>query len=325
MNKSERLNDMLRFINGKKSFNLKDLMDNYNISRSTAIRDVQSLELLGMPIYAEHGRNGKYLVLDNRILSPIIFTVDEMYAMYFAMLTLKAYKEKPFEYEISLLEHKFKQALPNQVRDNIEKMKDILQLEITNHSNFNPYLKTLIQGIIDENVYLVSYLKGKETIELTGQFITISSKFGQWYAKIYNMNNQNVQNLRCDKIVSLDVITDEVVGKDVGKVSGYEPLKLEDLLLLLEDHHQQANAITFSVVVTVRGKDLYDKEHYPSMSIEPKGDHYVISGYYNQNEEAFISDYFSRYGTSIVAIDSPVLKIAIQNRLQRMIEHLELI
>jgi len=321
MNKSERLNDMLRFINGKKSFNLKDLMDNYNISRSTAIRDVQSLELLGMPIYTEHGRNGKYLVLDNRILSPIIFTVDEMYAMYFAMMTLQAYKEKPFKYEIRLLEDKFKQALPSQVRDNVEKMKDILQLEITNHSNFNPYLKTIIQGIIDENVYLATYLKGKETIELTGQFITISSKFGQWYAKIYNMDSQNVQNLRCDKIVSLEVVTDEVVGK----VSGYEPLKLEDLLLLLEDHHHQANAITFSVVVTDKGKDIYDKEHYPSMSIQQKDEHYVISGYYNQNEETFISDYFSRYGTSIVAIHPPILKTAIQNRLQFMIEHLGMI
>jgi len=317
MNKSERLNDMLRFINGKKSFNLKDLMDKYTISRSTAIRDVQSLELLGMPIYAEHGRNGKYLVLDNRILSPIIFTVDEMFAIYFAMLTLKVFKEKPFEYEISLLDNKFKQALPSQVRDYVEKMKDVLQLETTNHSNFTPYLKTLIQGIIDENVYRICYLKEKEQIQLTGQFITISSKFGQWYCKMYNWDTQHVQNLRGDKIVSLEVITEEETGE--------EPLKLEDLLLLLENYHQQANAVMFSVVVTDKGKDVYDKEHYPSMSIQKKDDHYIISGYYNQNEEAFISDYFSRYGTSIVGIHPPKLKTSIQNELQRRIEHLGLI
>ena len=44
MNKSERLNDMMIYLNNKSYFNLTDLMEKYNISRSTAIRDVQSLE-----------------------------------------------------------------------------------------------------------------------------------------------------------------------------------------------------------------------------------------------------------------------------------------
>lgn len=310
MNKSERLNNMLQFINNKKTFNLKDLMEKYNISRSTAIRDVQSLELLGMPIYAEQGRNGKYLVLDNRILSPIIFTVDEMYAIYFSMLTLKGYKAKPFEYEISKLEDKFKQVLPSQVKNNIEKMKELISLEITNHSNFNPYLKDLIQGIIDEKIYHVTYLKNKEKIQITGQFIKINSKFGQWYSKIYNVDKQKVQNLRCDKILSLEVIEDK------------NSMKLEYLLSLLENYHKQDNAIQFSVVVTDRGKDLFDKEHYPSMTIQQTDDNYTVSGYYNLDEEDFISDYFLRYGKSIVSISPSTLKTTIQNKLHKIMMHL---
>jgi len=310
MNKSERLNNMLQFINNKKTFNLKDLMEKYNISRSTAIRDVQSLELLGMPIYAEQGRNGKYLVLDNRILSPIIFTVDEMYAIYFSMLTLKGYKAKPFEYEISKLEDKFKQVLPSQVKNNIEKMKELISLEITNHSNFNPYLKDLIQGIIDEKIYHVTYLKNKEKIQITGQFIKINSKFGQWYSKIYNVDKQKVQNLRCDKILSLELIEDK------------NSMKLEYLLSLLENYHKQDNAIQFSVVVTDRGKDLFDKEHYPSMTIQQTDDNYTVSGYYNLDEEDFISDYFLRYGKSIVSISPSTLKTTIQNKLHKIMMHL---
>ncbi|WP_221567771.1 YafY family protein [Alkalihalobacillus sp. TS-13] len=310
MNRSERLNDMLQFINNKKTFNLKDLMEKYNISKSTAIRDVQSLELLGMPIYAEQGRNGKYLVLENRILSPIIFTVDEMYAIYFAMLTLEGYKAKPFEYEISKLEEKFKEVLPIQVKENIEKMKGLISLEITNHSNFNSYLKDIIQGIIDEKNYLVSYMKTKEKIQITGQFIKINSKFGQWYAKFYNMDKQKIQNLRCDKILSLKVVKDR------------SSMRLEYLLSLLETYHKQANAIQFSIVVNDKGKDLYDKEHYPSMSIQKKDEHYVISGYYNLNEEDFISDYFLRFGRSIISIRPYTLKALIQKKLDIIGRHL---
>lgn len=71
MKKTERINDMLIFLNNKKSFNLSDLMERYSISKSTALRDVQSLEQIGMPIYSELGRNGKYEILASSILSPI--------------------------------------------------------------------------------------------------------------------------------------------------------------------------------------------------------------------------------------------------------------
>lgn len=78
MKKSERLNDMMMFLNNKNSFNIKDIMERYHISRSSAIRDIKSLEELGMPIYSKSGRNGSYKILPNRLLSPIVFTIDEV-------------------------------------------------------------------------------------------------------------------------------------------------------------------------------------------------------------------------------------------------------
>ena len=50
-------------------------------------------------IFGETGRNGRYGILKNRLLSPIIFTVDEMYALYFAMLTLNAYESDSFSFK----------------------------------------------------------------------------------------------------------------------------------------------------------------------------------------------------------------------------------
>lgn len=38
-------------------------MQEYGISKSTAIRDIQSLEEIGMPIFSETGRNGRYGIL----------------------------------------------------------------------------------------------------------------------------------------------------------------------------------------------------------------------------------------------------------------------
>ncbi|WP_175074752.1 YafY family protein [Terribacillus sp. AE2B 122] len=310
MRKSERLQDMLQYINEKKQFNLKDLMEKYSTSRSTAIRDVQALEMLGMPIYAEHGRNGKYVVLDNRILSPITFTADELYAIYFAMLTLTGYKETPFEHEINSLEETFQSVLPSGIKDRIKKMKDSVRLDTPSHQNETPYLKEILKGIMEEKVYSISYRK-EESRNMTVQFVTLQAKFGQWYAKVYNTNSNRIQTIRCDKIMQMKESEEK------------QPLELQYLFSLLKTYHHQPGATMFTVEVTERGKDLYDKESYPSMKLEQTDDTYRISGYYNRNEEAFIANYFMRFGKSIISIQPSELRVAIRNKLQSLMIHMD--
>lgn len=310
MHRSERLQDMLQYINEKKQFNLKDLMEEYRISRSTAIRDVQALEMLGMPIYAEHGRNGKYVVLDNRILSPITFTADELYAIYFAMLTLTGYKETPFEQEINSLEETFQSVLPSGIKDRIKKMKDSVRLDTPSHQNETPYLKEILKGIMEEKVYSISYRK-EESRNMTVQFVTLQAKFGQWYAKVYNTNSNRIQTIRCDKIMQMKESEEK------------QPLELQYLFSLLKTYHHQPGATMFTVEVTEHGKDLYDKESYPSMKLEQTDDTYRISGYYNRNEEAFIANYFMRFGKSIISIQPSELRVAIRNKLQSLMIHMD--
>ena len=62
MKKSERINDMMMYLNNKETFNLKDIMEKYSISKNTALRDIRSLEEIGMPIYSFSGRNGRYKI-----------------------------------------------------------------------------------------------------------------------------------------------------------------------------------------------------------------------------------------------------------------------
>lgn len=150
MKKSERLNHMMIYLNDLNYFNLSDLMNKYNISKSTALRDISSLEELGMPIYAEQGRYGRYVILKNRLLSPIIFTIDEVYALYFAMLTLKAYESTPFHLSIEKLNEKFENCLSEEQTKKINKMKKVLKFEASKHNNVSQFLDKILESIINE-------------------------------------------------------------------------------------------------------------------------------------------------------------------------------
>lgn len=73
MKKSERLNQELIFLRDKYSFQLKDLIAEFDISKRTALRDIQELEAMGLAYYTEPGRNGGYRLLNQSNLIPIYF------------------------------------------------------------------------------------------------------------------------------------------------------------------------------------------------------------------------------------------------------------
>lgn len=83
MKKSERIQQELFFVNNHKEFNLTDIMNEFQISRSTALRDLAELEDLGVPLYIENGRYGGYKVLPSSLLPPIYFTEKEILVCFF--------------------------------------------------------------------------------------------------------------------------------------------------------------------------------------------------------------------------------------------------
>ncbi|OTN86396.1 hypothetical protein A5819_003230 [Enterococcus sp. 7E2_DIV0204] len=291
MKKAERINDMILFLADKNSFNLKELMNRYTISKSTALRDVQSLEEIGLPIYSELGRYGKYQLLDTRIIAPGLFTEGEIYALYFALLTLKSYRSTPFNVGVTTLELKYNQVLPTKLQQELLLMNKIISLEQINHSNTSLFLKDIVKGILRETVFTIRYLKNQEQQSMTVQFIQLSSKFGQWYAKIWNMETKKIRVIRCDKI------------QELAETDAFEPRLLEELLKKTATFYQKDPLRSFSIEVDEKGKDIFSKGHYPSMTIEPYQKNYLISGQYQANEEDFIMDYLLQFGQSVLQIE----------------------
>jgi len=306
MKKSERIHDLMIYLNGKNSFNLKDIINKYQISKSTALRDIQSLESIGMPIYSQQGRNGYYGILPNRLLSPIIFTVDEMYALYFAMLTLRDYQTTPFHLSTTVLKNKFEMCLSDEKKNQLRKMESILRMGGIKHFNESKFLKDILAFSIDNKVCQVEYTKNAITQTYYVQFFNISSSFGQWYTTALNFQLEKPIVLRCDKISSI-MESKRYVAKDLLELdtSNFEFFK-------------SADAIDFRIEITQKGVDKFYKENYPSMKLEMIDSRFYINGYYNQGEEDFITNYLVSYGKQILSIFSEELKGSIINTLKEL-------
>lgn len=310
MKKAERLNHMIIYLNDLDYFNLSHLMNKYNISKSTALRDISSLEEMGMPIYAEKGRNGRYVILRNRLLSPIIFTIDEVYALYFAMLTLKSYQSTPFHLSIDKLNEKFENCLSAEQKKKINKMKNVLQFEASKHNNVSQFLDKILESIMDEVSCKIKYLKNSKPVNYHIQFLKISSKFGQWYANGIELNSNKYKVFRCDKITSLEFTN--------GKLE----FPIEKVINSSLEFYQSDKSVQFEVEISDNAIDIFHKEYYPSMKIE-SGKTTIIKGFYNIGEEDFISDYFIRYGAYVKSVKPQSLKCIIYEKIKKLLNHYE--
>ncbi|PNQ84880.1 helix-turn-helix transcriptional regulator [Paenibacillus polymyxa] len=308
MKKPERLNDMIRYLNSREYFNLNDLMDKYHISKSTALRDISSLEQLGMPIYSEHGRHGRYGILKNRLLSPIIFTMDEVYALYFAMLTLEAYQSTPFHLSVNKLNEKFEHCLSKIQINQIHKMKKVLQFEIYQHNHVSRYLDKILTSVLNETYCKIQYSKNNQNKSYHVQFFKISAKFGQWYATGIELNTNKYRVFRCDRITSIE---EEEINSHFS---------IDELLIRSLEMYQSEKSIDFEVEIVEQAKDIFYKEHYPSMKIE-QGHKTAIKGFYNPGEEEFIANYFMRYGHYVRSVKPESLKQIIKERVEHLLNH----
>lgn len=306
INKLERLNDMMIYLNDKNSFNLKTIMEKYNISKSTALRDIRSLEELGMPIFSETGRNGHYGILQNRLLSPIVFNLDEVLALYFSMLTLNSYESTPFHLSLDKLKQKFENCLSEEKIEMLRKSEQIFSLGSISQNNHCEFLKDILNFAINETVCKIKYSKKDIIKSYIVQFFNISSAYGQWYATGYNFETCRTQIFRCDKI--LDIVIN----------NSYKSKPFSDFLKSIEVLYKSTDAIDFEVTISKEAIDIFYKENYPSMKLYLENEKYIIRGFYNKGEEDFISNYFLRYGKTILSINPVELTILINKKIESL-------
>jgi proteasome accessory factor B len=80
--RTERLYALVDLLRGsRRPLSAARLSEEFEVSKRTIERDIQSLQLAGVPIYADHGVSGGYSILREHSLPPLNLTVPESLAV----------------------------------------------------------------------------------------------------------------------------------------------------------------------------------------------------------------------------------------------------
>ncbi|MFD2446996.1 helix-turn-helix transcriptional regulator [Bacillus sp. CGMCC 1.16607] len=169
MKKVERINIIMRYINNRAHFTISEIMQEFNVSRSTAIRDIREIEAMGMPLVAEVGRDGGYFVMNNSVLPTVRFTDNEIKALFIAFMATRN-QQLPYLKSRQSLAEKLLGLISENQQDELVLLNQILLFEGTNPNNPDlldlsdlphPMLERLIQILLLDRYLLITIEEGK--------------------------------------------------------------------------------------------------------------------------------------------------------------------
>lgn len=311
MKRSERLNKMLRFINRKQRFTLADLMTEFQISKRTALRDIQSLEEIGAPIYAQYGRHGGYVLLNPMQLPALPFTFRELVVLSLAMQTLEHMGSSSDQASVLAMLDKVVRQLPADKQQMFEQLQRNISIHQTPPLRENAQLEPLMQAAVDRRVLRIRYRKDTQASVRHIQPIGIYARGGFWYCPAYDVDKQAYRVFRCDRIESAEIAESE-------PLVDLRDIHLENRYSLWKPSKQ---AIHFKCRITRQGIERFREESYPSMGIIEEAGQWYLAGTYEPHEEAFIVKYLAGFGTSVSVLEPALLKTRLKQYCLSLLEH----
>lgn len=307
MSKSARLNQELIFLSSKKYFNLTDLMKEFNISKRTALRDIQTLETMGLSFYVENGRYGGYQLLKQNLLTPIYFDNAEITSIFFALKALNLLSSTPFEKSYPQIYQKLFATLSKEQQQYINKLLEAVDYHNIPPINSTPFLNMILDSILELRILNVQYNQ-YESLNKDLQFYNLFYRNGVWFANAYDIDKKIWGIYRCDCIENCVLSTNKNI------------ISRRELKISLKNYEENYKNINFKCKINSFGKEIFLKNNYPNMQLKKIKNDYYIVGSFNKSELNYMVHYLIGFGKNIMVESPKLLKDSYLNELKKIIK-----
>ncbi|MFD2115203.1 helix-turn-helix transcriptional regulator [Paenibacillus yanchengensis] len=260
MKKVERINIIMRYINNGAHFTVSEIMQEFNISRSTAIRDIREIEAMGMPLVAEVGRNGGYFVMNNSILPTVHFTDAEIKALFIAFMATRN-QQLPYLKSRQSLAEKLLGLISQNQQDDLVFLNQILLFEGTNPHNPDlldlsdlphPMLEKLIKMLLLDSYLSVFVEEDREIKSYSIYLLHLYREKNVWQMECFDLEEEK------RLIIAVDNLTDVQAFPEKRRVSKKK---------ILEQLSKQEEVINLIIELGPRAIAQFKKYHPLQFSI----------------------------------------------------------
>lgn len=245
MQRFDRILGLLLFLRSGQTVSADELARHFAVSRRTIYRDLETLSLLGVPLYAERGREGGFQLLEGYFLPPLMFSQSEAVAILLGITLQKNLHAAPFSTEMLMAEKKLLAALPERLRMVLAKAKYIIGAEQLPEDIFHPesgfagrntptaeedlnestVISVFLQAILDEKQVVFHYptYRQERTYEVQATPLGLFWDRDHWYLVGKRTEQAASRMWRSDRVINIRSIQQTTVPQsdfDVHKMLG---------------------------------------------------------------------------------------------------------
>jgi len=212
MKKVERINTIMRYINNRSRFTISEIMREFDISRSTAIRDIKEIESMGMPLVAEVGRDGGYFVMNNSVLPAARFTDNEIKALFIAFMATRN-QQLPYLQSRQSLAEKLLGLISQNQQDDLVLLNQLLLFEGTNphHPDLldlsdlpHPMLEQIIHMLLSDRCLTVAVQEGQQVKTYTLYLLHLHRENSLWLMEGFDLMEEQRRIIPVDHVVEAE-------------------------------------------------------------------------------------------------------------------------
>lgn len=313
MNKTERINLIMRYINNRAHFTIAEIQREFKISRATAIRDINEIQAMGFPLTTELGRGGGYHVLQNQYLPAARFTPEELKAIFISFIASKN-SQLPYLHNRRSITEKLIGIASQTQQDELIELNKILLFENTNPANPNllelddaapPELNQLISLAARDKHLRVTYEQSIGWPQLLDVYLLhIYNSNAQWFVEAYDMDADEFRYL------PVAMLRDSAISEQAMKWTEQEILSKKRL------REREANLV---VKLDATGIQRFKRMHPPGIILSFTG-MFQSSGVFHAQLDVTDAESLAYYADWLLFLGKGVTFDRIPDELRRLLE-----
>lgn len=300
--KTDRLLSITLYLINRKKVTARELADHFEVSLRTIQRDMESLSLAGIPVYAERGKEGGYSIVDTYTVNRHYFAPSELSALTSLVGRLNA-----------LLNH-------DDLKQTEEKLINLQDVRAQKKHNtlimdFTPWgmddmhrtlFQTVYRAVEDKQVIGIRY--GTPTGEITDRDIepvSVIIKGAAWYVYGFCRLRQGMRLFKLTRIMST-ISRPEYFNPDT------HPPYNDDLQHMGDARPRTLFVLRFAPSARGRITDYYNPD---SLHFMPDG---TIMGFFPFPEDEWVYGWILSFGPLVEILEPPHARQRIKELVQSL-------
>ena len=301
--KVDRLVSIIMILLDKKRIGAQELADRFEVSPRTIYRDIDTINLAGIPIRSTSGVGGGFEIMQAYKIDRKVFSTTDLSAILIGLSSLSGMMRGD---ELVNALAKVKSFIPTDRAKDIELRANQIQIDLSpwiGNRNIQPYLERIQTALQESKLLSFEYLDrhGNKTVR-TAEPYQLVLKSSHWYWQGYCHVRKDFRLFKLSRMSNLQIQKESFTPRDYQKPQ----LDFADILETMQTEIK----IRIHKSVMDRVLDYCTNEHF-----SPDGDeHYIVRFPFIENE--FYYNILFSFGDKCVCLEPLHIRTEMKRRIQ---------